>query len=231
MRGTQILVTITRDALGQRSETVRRANLSTIVRELHLSGALSRSELGSRTGLTRSAIRGLSGELVAAGLVSEIPSGPVGTPGRPSPLVRPDPDAATVLALEINVDSLAVARVGFGGAVLDRIRVDRPRGHLEAAEIVGDLVELADPILASRRRDGALIGVGVAAAAIVRRSDGLIRLAPNLGWREVPLGELLRTALGVDAPLSIANEADLAGLAEHRRGAAIGAQSVLHVTG
>ena len=49
------------DAVGQRSETVRRANLSAIVRELHARGPLSRSELVVRTGLTRSAIRGLIG--------------------------------------------------------------------------------------------------------------------------------------------------------------------------
>ena len=79
-----------RDELGQRSETVRRANLSVILRELHTRGALSRSELVARTGLTRSAIRGLIGELAASGLVSETRAAPLGTPGRPSPLVSPD---------------------------------------------------------------------------------------------------------------------------------------------
>ena len=63
--------------LGQRSETVRRANLSAIVRELHERGPLSRSELVARTGLTRSAIRGLIVELVAAGLVSEERAAPL----------------------------------------------------------------------------------------------------------------------------------------------------------
>jgi predicted NBD/HSP70 family sugar kinase len=220
-----------RDTVGQRSETVRRANLSAIVRELHLRGALSRSELGLLTGLTRSAIRGLIGELVAAGLVTEVPSRPAGTPGRPSPLVRPEPDAASVLGLEINVDSLAAARVGFGGAIGDRVRVDRPRAHLAAEEIIGDLVELARPILAGLQHHGGLIGVGVAVAGIVRRGDGYVRLSPNLGWREVPLGDLVRSALDVGARLWVGNEADLAGLAEHRRGAAVGAGSVLHVTG
>jgi DNA-binding MarR family transcriptional regulator len=55
---------------GQRSETVRRANLSAILRELHNRGPVSRSDLGARTGLTRSAVRGLIGELALAGLVS-----------------------------------------------------------------------------------------------------------------------------------------------------------------
>jgi hypothetical protein len=58
-------------AIGQRSETVRRANLSAIVRELHTNGPRSRSGLVARTGLTRSAIRGLIAEFVTADLVAE----------------------------------------------------------------------------------------------------------------------------------------------------------------
>ena len=81
-------MTIRLEAVGQRSETVRRANLSAIVRELHAGGPASRSELVARTGLTRSAIRGLIGELSAADLVAEERAEPQGVPGRPSPVVR-----------------------------------------------------------------------------------------------------------------------------------------------
>ena len=221
---------VARDPIGQRSETVRRANLSAIVRELHLRGPQTRSDLGLRTGLTRSAIRGLIGELAAGGLVDEVPSSSEGLPGRPSPIVRPDPHAAVVLALEINVDSLAAAVVGFGGTVHHLQRVDRPRGHFSCDAIVGDLVELATPML-QPYRPGALLGVGVGVAGVVRRSDGLVRHAPNLGWRDVPLGEALEEGLGLGLPLAVANEADLGGLAEHRRGAAVGASAVVYVTG
>lgn len=216
------------DTVGQRSETVRRSNLSAIVRELHLRGALSRSHLVSHTGLTRSAIRGLIGQLVAGGMVTETRSTPAGTPGRPSPLVHPHPESAVVLALEINVDSLAVARVGLGGTVLELVRVDRPRAHVTVDEIVADLVELVG---AMAPLDETLVGIGVAVAGIVRRSDGLVRLAPNLGWRDVPLGERLAAALKTAAPLAVSNEADLGGLAEHRRGAAIHAADVIYVMG
>lgn len=220
-----------RDGVGQRSETVRRANLSAIVRELHLRGPLSRSELGAATGLTRSAIRGLTGELVEAGFVDEVPSAPAGTPGRPSPIVRPDASSATVLALEVNVDSLAATVVAFGGAAHHLVRVDRPRAHLSLDEIIADLVELGAPILDKLRGSPTLLAVGVAVAGVVRRSDGLVRLAPNLGWRDAPLGERLAAVLGLGVPIFVANEADLGGLAEHRRGAAVGADNVLYVTG
>ncbi len=220
-----------RDAVGQRSETVRRSNLSTIARELHLRGPLSRSELVSHTGLTRSAIRGLVGELVGGGLVSETRSAHASSPGRPSPLAHPDAERAMVLALEINVDSLAVALVGFGGVVHALVRVDRARGAETVADIVGDLVELAEPVLASADVEDSLVGIGVGVAGVVRRTDGMVRLAPNLGWRDVPLGERISQALRVTAPVAVANEADLGGLAEHRRGAAVGADDVVYVVG
>jgi predicted NBD/HSP70 family sugar kinase len=216
------------DEIGQRSETVRRANLSAIVRELHEHGPLSRSELVARTGLTRSAIRGLIGELSAAELVAEERAEPLGMPGRPSPVVSPRADRAVVLGLEIAVDSLAAAAVGLGGEVLGLARVDRPQGHVSVDAIAGDLAELAGTV-----RGGSTdpLGVGVGVVGVVRRTDGLVSMAPNLGWRDVPLGERLARALDLPVPISVANEADLGALAEHRRGAAIGVDEVIFISG
>jgi predicted NBD/HSP70 family sugar kinase len=216
---------------GHRSETVRRANLGAIVRELHLRGPRSRSELGILTGLTRSAIRGLIGELVDAGLVDEVPSASTGMPGRPSPLVRPDPNGAVVLGVEVNVDSLAAARVGLGGAMHELVRVDRPRTQLSVEATVDDLATLAGPLADRLRHDPAFVGVGVGVAGIVRRSDGRVRHAPNLGWREVDIARRLADALDLSAPIAVGNEADLGGLAEHRRGSAARADTMLYITG
>lgn len=210
---------------------MRRANLSAILRELHLSGGLSRSDLVARTGLTRSTIRDLIGELGAAGLVREARGSPQGTPGRPSPLARPNASGAVVLALEIAVDSLAVAAVGLGGEVLDTVRVDRPRGRLSPDETITDLVELSRLVRSRPPARDAMIGIGVAVVGTVRREDGLVRMAPNLGWRDVPLGHGLAEAFGTDLPVSVANEADLGALAEQRRGAAVGFDHVLFVSG
>ena len=220
---------VTRDPVGQRSETVRRSNLSAIVRELHDRGALSRSELVARTGLTRSAIRGLIGEFVAADLVIEEPGAPDGAPGRPSPIVRPRSESAVVLALEISVDSLGAAVVGLGGEVLAHVRADRPRGHLGVDDIVADLVALATPL--TRPHLDALIAIGVGVVGVVRRSDGCVSTAPNLGWRDVPLGERIARAFGSEHPVYVANEADLGALVELRRGAAYGADDVLFIQG
>jgi predicted NBD/HSP70 family sugar kinase len=218
------------DLVGQRSETVRRANLGAIARELHLRGPQSRSELVARTGLTRTAIRALIGELVAGELVVEERGAPVGAPGRPSPLVRPRPNGVVVLAFAVAVDSLAAAIVGIGGETLARVRIPRPRGHLSVEAIVADLQELATRLPLDEHRD-AIIGIGVAMAGLVRRDDGTVSSAPNLGWRDAPLGEKLAAALGLAVPIHVANEADLAAMAELRRGAARGADDLLVIWG
>jgi len=218
-------------AIGQRSETVRRANLSAIVRELHANGPRSRSMLVARIGLTRSAIRSLLGELLAADLVREERAALQGTPGRPSPVVRLNAGAMVVLAVEVNVDSLAAAVVGLGGDVLELVRVDRPSGAASVDDTIAEVAELARRLLADPVRRQALVGVGVAVAGVVRRSDGFVSMAPNLGWRDVPFGQRLEPALGLGVPVTVANEADLGALAEHLRGAAVGHEHVLFVTG
>jgi predicted NBD/HSP70 family sugar kinase len=216
---------------GQRSETVRRANLSAIVRELHDRAPLSRSALVARTGLTRSAIRALVGELVVTGLLSEQRGTPQGTPGRPSPLVRPNPTSGVVLAIEITVDSLAVAAVGLGGEILALERGERSRDRVSVQETLSDLTVLAGAVRARLPAGADLIGAGVAVVGIVRRADGFVTMAPNLGWRDVPLGAALGEALETSLPIAVANEADLGALAEWRRGAALGADHVLFLSG
>lgn len=221
-----------REEVGQRSETVRRANLSAIVRELHLRGPLSRSELVAWTGLTRSAIRSLVGDLVAGDFVVEDAAVRLGTPGRPSPQVRLVADNIVVVALEIAVDSLAVAIVGLGGEVHFKERVDRPRAHSTVEDIVSDLAELVRRAREQRPgEDEVPIGVAVAVAGLVRPADGIVAVGPNLGWIDVPLGERLTAALALTVPVAVANEADLGALAELRRGAARGADDVLYVHG
>lgn len=199
------------------------------MRELHTAGPRSRSELGARTGLTRSTVRALIGELAAANLVSEVEPEPLGTPGRPSHLVKPGPDRPLVLALAIAVDSIAGAVVSFGGEVLQSLRVDRPRGELSLDHTVADLAQLAARL--DRFDEGTAIGIGVAIAGVVRRADGVVTLAPNLGWRDVALSHALSQAMNTLLPVAVANEADLGALAESRRGAARNAREILFVWG
>ena len=106
-----------------------------------------------------------------------------------------------MLAIELAVDSIAVATVGLGGHVFNRVRIDRPRGRFSPSETVEDAVKLAEPLLASVPLDHHFAGVGVAVVGLTRRSDGFVHLAPNLGWHDVPLGEMLAERLALGTPV------------------------------
>jgi predicted NBD/HSP70 family sugar kinase len=220
---------LVRVEVGQRSETVRRANLSAIVRGLHDAGPMSRSQLVAATGLTRTTIGGLVGELVAARLVQEAPAVRQGTPGRPSPVVRIVRDGAVVLAIETLVDSLSVASVGLDGRVIVQERVTRARDERSVDAVVAHIASMAATVRA--RTPAPIVGVGVAVAGVVRRRDGQVAMAPNLGWIDEPFGERLAAALALNVAVTVANDADLGALAEHLRGAGVGVDDLIYVSG
>src|SRR6478736_1729085 len=210
---------------GMRNEHVRQANLGADLRRAH-AGPVTRSELAATTGLTRTAIASLVAELAEDGLVREQGGARRDGPGRPSPVVSPAPGVAA-LGVEISADTVAVALVALGGEVAHSERsavVDtRP-------EAVADAV--AELIRSVRRRARGLtvVGCGVAVAGLVGTEAGCVRVAPNLGWRDVPGSEMLRSrSRGLD-PV-VANEADLGLRAEVGRGAARGRSEVVYVSG
>ena len=52
----------------------------------------------------------------------------------------------------------------------------------------------------TRRPPRPLVGIGISVPGMVRRNDGLVRLAPNLEWHDVSFGSIVLAALGLDVP-------------------------------
>ncbi len=218
-------------ARGVAAEELRRHNLATVLEHLHLNGSSTRSQLTTITGLNRSTVADLIGELNELGLVGEEQGAAISGPGRPSPVVYLKPEGAVVLAVEMSVDSIAVATVGIGGHLYNQIRIARPRGHFDPETTMADIAELARPLLGALPAGHNLAGAGAAVVGIVRQSDGFVHLAPNLGWRELPLGQMLAAELELDVPVRVANDADLGALGEFRRGGLGGVRHLIYISG
>ncbi len=216
---------------GIAAEELRRHNLATVLRHVHLREAASRSQLTNLTGLNRSTVADLIGELTDLGLVRESPGVAISGPGRPSPVVHIRPEGAVALVFEISVDSVAAGTIGIGGHIYNEVRIARPREHSDPEISVKDISDLARPLLAALGPEHNLVAIGVAIVGVVRREDGFVHLAPNLGWRNLPLGDLLAQELGLAVPIRIANDADLGALGEYRRGAYSGSSHLVYLTG
>lgn len=213
-------------------EDIRRLNLGAVLRHIHVSGALSRADLTARLGLNRATIGALTVDLAEAGLVTEgAPGVGGGGRGRPSLVVRPESERVFVIAVAIGVERITVARVGLGGVVLERRDADTPREGRTLDAAVATVKEFGDSLLRSASSGSLHVGIGVAACGIVRADSGMVRFGPNTGWREEPLGDRVSEALGLTAPVSVGNDADLAALAEHTRGVAVGCDDVIYIHG
>jgi predicted NBD/HSP70 family sugar kinase len=227
---------VARGARGARSEDVRRGNLSTLLRHVHEHGPTARSRLTAVLGLNRSTIGYLTGELVAAGLVREEPGraeraddGTLSSGGRPSYVVTPESERVQVLAVDVGVTHLTVARIGLGGAILSRRDRSYRRGTRRQRDVTSAIARIGAELLAEVDCGVLVIGAGVAVPGMVRSRDGQVRQAPNLGWKDAPVGAALAQALGL--PVSVGNDADLGIRAEHVRGAAAGVDDAVYLSG
>lgn len=220
-----------RTGTGTNQEAVRRHNLGTLLRHVHDSGEVSRAELTGQMGLNRSTIAGLVTELETLSLIEHTSpaTGPRGA-GRPSAGVRIRDDGPYVVAVDLGVDRAEVARVGLGGRIWVRASAPIPP-EPEAWQVGATVAGLIRQVVAPSSANAPLLGIGVAVPGLVRRSDGLIRHAPNLNWHDVSFGSIVLAALSLDVPIALGNDADLGALAEHRRGAAVAVDDLVYLSG
>ncbi len=212
------------------AEAARRRNLATVLGLVHREREILRSRLTALTGLNRSTVGDLVGELVELGLVVEaVPEAgsSYSVPGRPSPVVRPDPRVVAV-AVNPELDAITAGVVGFGGAVLERER-QPTRGRTSPAEMLDATAAVVASLVARLDSEHRVAGIGVAVPGLVRASDGLVRNAPHLGWREEPFAARLAERLG--RSVVAANDASLGMRAESTFGAGRGSEHLVYLNG
>lgn len=212
-----------------RPDAIRRHNLALILGHVHRDGALTRAELTARLGVSRSTVGALVADLTALGLVEEsVPTGGDRV-GRPSHVVGPHSAGPCVVGVDVDVTHVAWAGVGIGGVVIERRSV--PTGATRSTVVeVADLIATAvGDLAASTGRS--ILGVGVSVPGTVHKHTRTVGVAPNLGWRDARLGDLLTERLGPELPVTVGNDADLSVLAELSRGNARGCDDVVYLIG
>ncbi|AIC47082.1 ROK family protein [Rhodoluna lacicola] len=210
--------------LGQNRDDVRQHNLSALLKMIHQSQTVSRAQLTTSSGLNRSTISDLVSELEGLGLVYETEASANGV-GRPSLQVSAS-DQVVAFSVNTDVDAVTVATVTFSGAVIAKKRfvttnLTKPEKAVSiAAELIADFRKDLKP-------GTRIVGIGVAIPGQVRVADGVIRLAPHLGWVEFPFGPMLRQITGL--PVYVDNDASLGCVAERIYGNAKGFSDVVYL--
>jgi predicted NBD/HSP70 family sugar kinase len=196
-----------------RQRSLRTHNLGLVLRHVATSSRpVSRADVAAATGLTKATVSTLVDELLAGSLLAEVDPAPRTGAGRPAVGLRLASQGPAGLGLEINIDYLAACVVDLTGRERHRelLRGDL-RGRTPEA-ILDDLADLARTAMAAAKTED-LVVAGVALAAPGLIADGVVRLAPNLDWRDLHVRSLL-IARGLPEDLTVDNEANLAAIGE-----------------
>jgi glucokinase len=125
------------------------------------------------------------------------------------------------IGLDIGGTKINAFRVARDGSILARSNAPTPAEDEEAT--LEKMIELA-----GGARTPEVVAVGVGAAGMVDSTQGVLRFAPNLAWRDLPIAARMREALGL--PVLVENDASMAAFAEYRFGAGRGYRHLLLVT-
>lgn len=134
-----------------------------------------------------------------------------------------------VIALDVGGTGMKAALVGAEGRLLHRARraTGRERGPDAVVEAILDFAAELRAYGAEHLGESAA-AAGVAVPGIVDEERGIASYSANLGWRDVPLRELLAARLG-GVPVALGHDVRTGGLAEGRIGAGQGADRFLFV--
>lgn len=126
------------------------------------------------------------------------------------------------IGVDIGGTKIAAGLVDDEGNILRVLRKPSPARHAKS------VVETVLTLVGRLRADCEVVAIGVGAAGFVNADRDRVIFAPNLAWRDEPLGVHISEA--TDLPTVIENDANAAAWGEFRFGAARGHRSAAVIT-
>ncbi|HEY1332417.1 MAG TPA: ROK family transcriptional regulator [Actinomycetota bacterium] len=217
--------------MGQVGGVGRGRNRKRVLTLLRVQGPLTQAELARLSGLSRSTVSTIVGELQTTDSVSVVEG--AGSRrrrrvGRPGSLVALNPRVGAFLGIDVEHEALTVLLADAAHNVLAEARQTLAREH-DAASVMRQIARLVDEMAHETGTDRQRIaGAGVGLAGPINHDTG--RIHPSSGaksWRLVDVPNELSRLLKL--PVYLDNDANLGALAEMTWGAGRGATEVAYV--
>jgi len=128
------------------------------------------------------------------------------------------------IGVDIGGTKIAVGVVDEAGRILAKVRRET------VADDVTDIDRAIADACTELAKEHEVGAIGLAAAGFVSPDRRSVLFAPNIAWREYPLAERIEGLLDLDVPVVVENDANAAGWAEFRFGAAREATDMLMLT-
>jgi predicted NBD/HSP70 family sugar kinase len=188
------------------SETARQINRRITLNFLRRHQPMSRADLARQSGLQRSTVSAIIDQLIDEGWVTE---GAVGRAprGRRPRFLHLNAERAGIIGVELRPETTTVGLAGIDARFVAQTSWPTPG---DPAAFVTELARATATLRAAHPRISCE-GLGLSLPGRVDRMGRLV-FAPNLGWGEVDLKQMLETAIGL--PVSLENAANACALAE-----------------
>lgn len=159
-------------------------------------GPVARSTVARLTGLSPASVTGHVGQLLARGLVRESAetAGPRGL-GRPHIPVEIDTGRYLVAGAHIAVAHSTVSLMDLRGRIVAEDR--QPHRTTDPHRLLAGLAERLPRLVSARAAERTVLALGVATGHRVDPVAGMIVEHPLLGWRDVPVRDVLSAATGL----------------------------------
>ncbi|MHC4662524.1 MAG: ROK family protein [Planctomycetota bacterium] len=133
----------------------------------------------------------------------------------------------TAIGIDIGGTKAVVGIVTDKGEILASKRLELGERH-DAEMLVKQFAEIAENLQQEAGVDKSKVaGIGVGFAGLLNRETGIVEIAPNIGWRNVPIADMVKEATGHNT--IIENDVNAGAFAEWLFGAAKGFRNVVAI--
>ena len=206
---------------------VRKHNTALVIDYLRRKAPVSRAEVAVGTGLNRSTVSSIINELLDDNLIAETTyqSDRIGRPGLELVL---NPNGGFAVGHEFGVDFHSLIIADFAGNPRWRFteKSDPSYGQEKIIKRAFELDEMA--VEEGKKMDMRPLGIGIGVPGLVDSQRGELMLAPNLGWKEVPMCRMWSEHFKL--PVFVDNEANAAAMGEYYFGAAKGVDNFVYIS-
>lgn len=129
---------------------------------------------------------------------------------------------SAAIGVDVGGTKIAAAVVDETGTIVARDR--RPSAADQPEQIVDSVVAMVADLV----RDHPVTGVGLAVAGFIDHTAGVVRFAPNIAWRDMPVGPQVAERVGL--PVLLENDANAAAWGEFVFGPARDIDDMVFVT-
>jgi predicted NBD/HSP70 family sugar kinase len=193
-----------RKAQAARLNTIRDINRQIVLNYVREREPISRAEIARETALQRSTISAIVEALKTEGLIEEVGEGE-STGGRRPTMLKLRAVGPIALGVSLTPTCTTIASSDLAGRV-----IDQEEFPTETDKTLKKVISVLRDFTA--RYKGSIEGVGVSLPGLVDPSTGNALYIPYFLWRDLPVSEMISTAVGL--PVVIDNDANAVALAE-----------------